>query len=77
MVLFIKLAFFCRIVVALASIFSLTLVKNISCKFVSKPFDFIKGIHLVVDTLCEAEVLSSGFEMRTEISIFHIIPQFR
>lgn len=23
------------------------------------PFDFIKGIHLTVDTLCEAEVLSS------------------
>ena len=25
------------------------------------PFDFIKGIHLAVDALCEAEVLSSGF----------------
>ena len=41
------------------------------------PFDFIKGIHSVVDTLCEAEVLSSGFEMRTEIKLLHIIPQFR
>ena len=48
---------------ALASHFSLTLVKNISYKVVSISFDFIKGIHLVVDTLCEAEVLSSGFQM--------------
>ena len=31
------------------------------------PFDFIKGIHLAVVTLCEAEVLSSGSQMRTEI----------
>ena len=39
----------------------------ISRKVVLMPFDFIKGIHLAVDTLCEAEVLSSGCQMRTEI----------
>ena len=30
------------------------------------PFDFIKGIHLAVDTLFEAEMLCSGFQMRSE-----------
>ena len=59
--------FLFRFVVALASHFSLTLLKNISRKVVSMPFDFSKGIHLAVDTLCEAEVLSSGFEMHMEI----------
>ena len=67
MVLILKLSFSFSTVVALASHFSLTLVNNISRKFVSMPFDFIKRIHLAVDTLCEAEVLSSGFQMRTEI----------
>ena len=67
MVLILKLAFFFRFVVALASHFSLTLVKNISRKVVSMPFDFSKGIYFAVVTLCEAEVLSSGFQMRTEI----------
>ena len=52
MVLILKRAFFFKL--ALASHFSLTLVKNISCKVVSISFDFIKGIHLVVDTLCGA-----------------------
>ena len=42
MVLILKLSFFFRFVVALASHFSLTLVKNISRKVVSIPFDFIK-----------------------------------
>ena len=67
MVLFLSLAFSFRFVVALASHFSLTLVKNISRKVVSMTFDFSKGIHLAVDTLREAEVLSSGFEMHMEI----------
>ena len=31
------------------------------------PFDFSEGIHLAVVTLCEAEVLCRGFEMRMEI----------
>ena len=31
------------------------------------PFDFTKCIHLTADTLFEAEVRSSGFQMRTEI----------
>ena len=56
-----------RIGISSASLFSLTLVKNISRKVVSMPFDFSKGIHLAVVILCEAEVLSSGFHMRTEI----------
>ena len=30
------------------------------------PFGFIKGIHLAVDTLFEAEMLCSGFQMRSE-----------
>ena len=60
-------------IVGFASLFSLTLAKNISRKVVSIPFDVIKGIHLVVDTLCEAEVLSSGFEMHTEIKLLRII----
>ena len=50
-----------------ASHFSLNLVKNISRKLISMPFDFSKGIYLAVVTFCEAEVLSSGFQMRTEI----------
>ena len=77
MVLILNSLFSFRFVVPLASLFSLTLVKNISRKVVSIPFDFIKGIHLVLDTLCEAEVLCGGFEMRTEIKLLHIIPQFR
>ena len=56
MVLILKLSlsfsFCCR------SCFSL--FNNISRKVVSMPFNFIKGIHLAVDTLCEAEVLSSS-----------------
>ena len=48
-------------VVALASHVSLSLVKNISRKVVLMPFDFSKGILLAVDTLCEADVLRSGF----------------
>ena len=67
MVLILKLSFSFRFVIALAFHFSLTLVNNISHKVVSMPFDFIKGIHLAVDALCEAEVLSSGFQMHTEI----------
>ena len=62
-----KTRFFLVVLLSLLLLFFVNLVKNLSCKVVSKPFDFIKGIHLVVDTLCEAEVLSSGFEMRTEI----------
>ena len=67
MVLILKLAFYFRFVVAFASHFSLNLVKNISRERISMPFDFTRGIHLTVDTLCEAEVLRSGFQMRTEI----------
>ena len=67
MVLILKLSFSFRFVIALAFHFLLTLVKNISRKVVSMPFDFIKGIHLAVDALFEAEALSSGFQMRTEI----------
>ena len=63
MVLILNLAFFFsfRFFVAFASHFSLNLVNNISRKRISMPFDFTKGIHLTVDTLCEAEVLRSGF----------------
>ena len=67
MVLILKLAFYFRFVVAFASHFSLNLVKNISRKLISMPFDFTKCIHLTADTLFEAEVLCSGFQMRTEI----------
>ena len=38
------------------------------------PFDFSKGIHLAVDTLCEAEVLSSGLKCARKYSsstLFH------
>ena len=67
MVLIFKLSFsfsFCC-----RSCFSLfvSLSQEYISKVVSMPFDFIKGIHLAVDALCEAEVLSSGFQMRTEI----------
>ena len=37
-----------------------------SRKVVSIPFDFIKGIHLAVDTRFEAEMLCSGFQMRSQ-----------
>ena len=67
MVLILKLSFSFRFVIALAFHFSLTSVKKISRKVVSMPFDFSKGIYLAVVTFCEAEVLSSGFQMRTEI----------
>ena len=51
------------------SCFSLfvNLGQNYTRKVVSMPFDFSKGIYSAVATLCEAEVLSSGFQMRREI----------
>ena len=62
MVLILKLAFFLFVLLLpFASHFSLNLVKNISRKLISMPFDFSKGIFLAVVTFCEAEVLSSGF----------------
>ena len=68
MVLILKLAFFLFVLLLpFASHFSLNLVKNISRKLISMPFDFTRGIHLTVYTLCEAEVPRSGFQMRTEI----------
>ena len=68
MVLILNLAFFLFVLLLpFASHFSLNLVKNISRNLISMPFDFTKGIHLTVYSLCEAEGLRSGFEMRTEI----------